>query len=273
MCSPLSRRTGDCSLKLLEDDQNIPAIHHSSWRQVIQSPSDDAPLLPSDEICAAIESLLGEIEPCTVYASTDGAYSKDGWFDIDVDMTVPGEHKLHVIHNGRHVHGSPCKINVEGFLLDERKHRKSEEDGGYVFATLPKANVKYGVYVPEISQALDGSECVAGVVLYTRGERGNRICLGFPCWNGDGEFAFDEKEPWRGEQSVEVKSCEQEWDDEEVMQMEFSYVYPQWTLELTHLHSGRSSTARGYLTSRLCLAAACVVYPENSPVYLLPAFF
>ena len=268
-----------CTLELEEYDGDRPAIHQSSWRHVIQLPSGNAPLKRSNEVCAAIETPLGVVEPCTVSACAciDEDDSEDGQLDVRFDMKVPGEHKLHVIQNGHHVHGSPCKINVEGFPLKKITDTSSVEVQAlsHVFAASPAVNaVKCGLYIPKKSQSHRGGVYAAGVALFTRGEQGTQIRLGIPLWLANGEFAFGEGEH-RGkeQQAVEVESCEQEWEDEEVMQMEFSYLHPQWMLKLTHLRSGKSSIAQGNLKSQLYEVMALVRFPENSPMYLLPAFF
>ena len=268
-----------CSLQLEGYDGDHPAIHQSTWRNVVQLPSGNATLKPGDEVSAAIENPLGEIEPCTVSAFTCGEKDnpQDGQFEVDFDMKVPGEHKLHVALNGRHVHGSPCKINVGGFPLDKRIYSKGGmaqyRSRNVTFAKLPETSaVKFGVFVPKMPTSDNGSKCdtATGVMLFTDGEEGEWVCVGCPVWQGNGEF---EERTSTEETTAEVESCEQEWEDEEVMQMEFSYVHPQWTLRLTHLRSGKSSTARDFLECQLCTVMACVVYPENNPIYLLPAFF
>ena len=270
-----------CSLQLEEYDGDRPAIHQSTWRNVVQLPSDNATLKPGDEVSAAIENPLGEIEPCTVSAfiCNEEDNPQDGQFEVHFDMKIPGEHKLHVAQNGRHVHGSPCKINVGGFPLDKRTYSKGgvaqDQSRKFTFAKLPETSaVKFGVYVPKMPTSDNGSKCdtATGVMLFTDGEEGKRVYVGCPVWQANGEFEVDERTSTE-EAAAEVESCEQEWEDEEVMQMEFSYVHPQWTLKLTHLRSGKSSTARGYLECQLCAVVAFVACPENSRIHFLPAFF
>ena len=92
-----------CSFELKEHGEYCPAIHQSSWRHVSEMRRDNAPLKSRGEVCAVIESPLGEIEPCTISACTciEEDDSGDGQFDVHFDMKVPGEHKLHVTQNGR----------------------------------------------------------------------------------------------------------------------------------------------------------------------------
>ena len=142
-----------------------------------------------------------------------------------------------------------------------------------MFVALTEASaVKCGVYVPKMPTSNNGHACRTGVVLFTRGEQGEEMCVGRPLWRGNGEF--DDKQGRKQEQpAAKVESCQQKWKDEEVMQLEFSYVHPQWMLRPTHLRSGKSSTARGNLKSQLSAVRAFVGHPESSPMYLLPAFF
>ena len=280
-----------CPWQLEPYEDDIPAIHQLTWRHVKLASSPRASYASTGKLRAVIQCPSGEIDPCEFCACTctdkDEAASKaergsgDGHTCMDLYFSVkmPGEHLLHVTHNGGHVHGSPSKITVAGYPLGE-EDRIRDEKYIYVSAAIYSYPLKWGVYIPKVPQKQAARrKCALGVQLYfaksgAREEESISVCHYF-C-DASGVFRSTSIEEGARCTPDAVDGCVQVWEDEEVMQVEFSIIKKaKWRLHLTYLRSGATSTATGPLHSpNMCWPPrAFVDYPTNSPAYLLPAFF
>ena len=281
-----------CPIKCVEGPfvGNIPAIHQTT-SQFVQVADSAA------KVQAALEDPFGKSElcrlfrwdvtPCTGNVEVNAANVSH--VEICFQPKLPGEHKLHVTHNDRHVHGSPSTVLVRGYPFRNVQidHGALEgEEPPYIItnvtATCGSLFVKCGLLVPKVPEsAEEKSLCTAGVSVVTQKveeEQGSnkKAYVHDLFWQADGKFFSVAEQGLFDPELIKLEGDTHAWKDYEVMQLELDGLGndSQWTLKLNHVCLGTSVIAKVPAVKRKILGAkVCICHPANYPVFILPAFY